>query len=206
MDFENELWVTKVGGEMDGVWGLAYAQALGPEWPKICVLLSQPHTGVCGMIGQWGPAVEHRELYPVFCDNLDGKEFEKTMDGCVCITESLCCTDNLVSQLCFKRERQKGRERERTAGGIEDRKGVQPEVSLQSSNVLSTPSNHVFLFYSNCHYLWLSMTICIHFHTQSVTDLPAKSLSDGFLCPLDMSPLFFHSFLSFQTQCFKPVF
>ena len=24
------------------------------------------HTEVYGMIGQWGPAVEHRELYPIF--------------------------------------------------------------------------------------------------------------------------------------------
>ena len=31
------------------------------------------HTEVYGMIGQWGPAVEHRELYPIFCDNLCGK-------------------------------------------------------------------------------------------------------------------------------------
>ena len=31
------------------------------------------HTEVHGMIDQWGPAVEHRELCPVFCDNLHGK-------------------------------------------------------------------------------------------------------------------------------------
>ena len=31
------------------------------------------HTEVYGMIGQWVPAVQHRELYPVFCDNLCGK-------------------------------------------------------------------------------------------------------------------------------------
>ena len=35
------------------------------------------HTGVCGMIGQWGPAVEHSELYPIFCYNLCGKESER---------------------------------------------------------------------------------------------------------------------------------
>ena len=28
------------------------------------------HTEVCGMIGQWGPAVQHRDLYAVFCDGL----------------------------------------------------------------------------------------------------------------------------------------
>ena len=31
------------------------------------------HTEVYRMIGQQGPAVQHRELYPVFCDNLCGK-------------------------------------------------------------------------------------------------------------------------------------
>ena len=31
------------------------------------------HTELYGMIGHWGPAVYHRELYPVFCDNLCGK-------------------------------------------------------------------------------------------------------------------------------------
>ena len=31
------------------------------------------HTEVYGMIGQWEPAVQHKELYPVFCDNLCGK-------------------------------------------------------------------------------------------------------------------------------------
>ena len=38
-------------------------------------------TGICalrymdGMTGQWGPAAQHRELYPVFCvwDHLCGK-------------------------------------------------------------------------------------------------------------------------------------
>ena len=28
------------------------------------------HTEVHGMINQWGPAAQHRELYPVFYDNL----------------------------------------------------------------------------------------------------------------------------------------
>ena len=30
------------------------------DWPM--------HTVVYGMTSQWGPAVEHRELYPIFCD------------------------------------------------------------------------------------------------------------------------------------------
>ena len=31
------------------------------------------HTVVYGMIGQRGPAVEHRKVYSIFCDNLCGK-------------------------------------------------------------------------------------------------------------------------------------
>ena len=30
-------------------------------------------TKIYGMIGQWGPAGQHREPYPIFCDNLCGK-------------------------------------------------------------------------------------------------------------------------------------
>ena len=35
------------------------------------------HNEVCGMTGQQGPAIKHRELYPIFCDNLYGKESER---------------------------------------------------------------------------------------------------------------------------------
>ena len=31
------------------------------------------HTELYGTTGPWGHAVEHRELYPVFCDNMCGK-------------------------------------------------------------------------------------------------------------------------------------
>ena len=59
-DFEN-LMVTKEnrGGGRDGlgIW----------DW--------HVHTKVCGMIDQWGPAAKHRELYPVFSDNVCGKRF-----------------------------------------------------------------------------------------------------------------------------------
>lgn len=37
-------------------------------------------TEVNGMIGQRGPAVGHRECYPVFCDPLCGKRIWKRMD------------------------------------------------------------------------------------------------------------------------------
>ena len=35
--------------------------------------LALMHTEVYGTIGQWGPAIQHREFYPIFCDNLYGK-------------------------------------------------------------------------------------------------------------------------------------
>ena len=59
----DRLWKTygyqrgKVGGGMDGleVW----------DWHM--------HTELYGITGQRGPAVDHRELYPVFCDDLCGR-------------------------------------------------------------------------------------------------------------------------------------
>ena len=33
------------------------------------------YTFVCGMDDQWGPAVWHRELYSMFCDNLYGNGY-----------------------------------------------------------------------------------------------------------------------------------
>ena len=38
--------------------------------------------------GSWGPAIEHRELYPVLCDSLCGKRIWERMDVCTYITES----------------------------------------------------------------------------------------------------------------------
>ena len=31
----------------------------------------------CGVTGQWRPAVQHRELYPIICDNLCEEESER---------------------------------------------------------------------------------------------------------------------------------
>ena len=55
---KTNLWLPKgavVKGEMG--WGFGSG---------ICTL-------VYGMIGKWGPAVQHRDLYPVFCDGPYGK-------------------------------------------------------------------------------------------------------------------------------------
>ena len=57
------------------------------------------HTEVYGMIGQWGPAVQHRELYPVFSDNLRGKRIYKRMDMCICMAESFRCTADIITIL-----------------------------------------------------------------------------------------------------------
>ena len=61
-DFENQLVVITGDGGGEG-WpgglGLAYAHE------------------VCAMTGHWGPALQHRELYPMFCDDLYGKTSEK---------------------------------------------------------------------------------------------------------------------------------
>ena len=57
-DFANKLRVTQGVRVGEGwVWG----------WHM--------HLEVYGMMGQQGPAVQHRELYPVFCDGLCGREW-----------------------------------------------------------------------------------------------------------------------------------
>ena len=48
---------------------------------------------------QEGPTVQHRELYSIFYNNLDGKRIWKRMDICMCITESLCCTPETNTRL-----------------------------------------------------------------------------------------------------------
>ena len=88
--FDNKLMVTKgvrlAGGRKGlGVW----------DW--------HVHTAVYGMIGQWGPAVQHREFYPISCDSLRAKSIWKKTDVYTCITESLCCTADIVTTLYLNR-------------------------------------------------------------------------------------------------------
>ena len=47
---------------------------------------------------QQGPTVQHRELYSIFCDKPDGKEYVKEYIY-ICITESLCCTSEINTTL-----------------------------------------------------------------------------------------------------------
>ena len=57
------------------------------------------HTDIYRMIGQQGPVIQHREVYPIFYDNLCGQRIWKRMDVYIHITESLYCTAEL-SQHC----------------------------------------------------------------------------------------------------------
>ena len=54
---------------------------------------------VYGMTGQQGPAVLHRELYPVFCDKSMQEKNVKENRLCTCITDSLCCTAETITTL-----------------------------------------------------------------------------------------------------------
>ena len=50
--------------------------------------------------GQLRPAVEHRGLYPIFCDIFYmGKESEKEIMCVICVTESHCCTAEIITTL-----------------------------------------------------------------------------------------------------------
>ena len=57
------------------------------------------HTMVDGITGLQGPAVYHGELYPIFCDDLNGKRIWKRMTMCICITEQLWCRAEIITTL-----------------------------------------------------------------------------------------------------------
>ena len=80
----HRLWKTyqrgQVGGRRDGlgVW----------DW--------RMHTEEYGMTGQRAPAGQHRDLYPVFCDNLCGK---RIWNVCTFATESLHCVAEIITMI-----------------------------------------------------------------------------------------------------------
>ena len=87
------FWLPKgtgVGGGMDGVWVW--------DW--------HAHLSVHGIDGQWGPAVQHRELYAIVCGTvIRGKSLEKK-DMHIWGTESLCCAAEMITTLtqqCFSK-------------------------------------------------------------------------------------------------------
>ena len=46
-------------------------QCAGLQTTKICLIQNDNDaTEIYRMIGQWGPAVEHKELYPIFCEKI----------------------------------------------------------------------------------------------------------------------------------------
>ena len=57
------------------------------------------HTSIFKIDNQHGPAIEHRELYLILCNDLYGKRTLKRVDICICITESLCCTPDTNTTL-----------------------------------------------------------------------------------------------------------
>ena len=71
-----------VGRRMDQDFGIGLCTLWYMEW-----------------LASGGPAVEHRELYPIFCDNLYEKRIWKRIDMGICITESLCCTAEMITTL-----------------------------------------------------------------------------------------------------------
>ena len=55
------------------------------------------YTAVFKIDNQQGCTVQHRELYSIFCNNLNGKRIWKSID--ICITESLCYTSETKTTL-----------------------------------------------------------------------------------------------------------
>ena len=66
---------------MDGGW----------DWPV--------QTEVCGMTGQWGPAVQRKDLYPGFWGGLCRKRVGGRMGMGMCTPGSLCCAAGMIAAL-----------------------------------------------------------------------------------------------------------
>ena len=76
-----------IGGREEMDWGL--------DWHM--------HTVVYGtwyaMTGQWGPAIQHRDLFPIFCGNRYGKIIRKRMDVYIYVQLNHCCTAEIIRTL-----------------------------------------------------------------------------------------------------------
>ena len=90
------------------------------------------------MIGQQGPALQHRELYTIFCDNYVGKESERFFQILsMCVHGKLNHfvvsrnDHNLINNLCFnktfKNEKRKDGWKEGREGKKEGREGGRKE-------------------------------------------------------------------------------
>ena len=80
--FENKLMVTK-----------------GDRWGRAGLWVGywHMHTEVFGVIGQQGPVIQNRELYPSLCDDLCGKRVWKRTDIYTCLSEPLSCTAETIT-------------------------------------------------------------------------------------------------------------
>ena len=68
----NEL-ISRTETDSQTLRNLWLTKGTGLAWEELRVWNCHMHTEVYGTIGQRGPAVQHRDLYPVFGDKLWGK-------------------------------------------------------------------------------------------------------------------------------------
>ena len=76
-------------------WGEQALACMGlPYRPSVPLKTAIRHvyTAVFKTHNQQGPTIQHRELCPVSCNNLNGKKIRKRIDTRIDITESLLCT------------------------------------------------------------------------------------------------------------------
>ena len=57
------------------------------------------HSAIFKMDNQQGPTVEHRELCSMLHGNLDGRGVCRRMDTCICMTEFLCYSPEIITTL-----------------------------------------------------------------------------------------------------------
>ena len=57
------------------------------------------HSAIFKMDNQQGPTVEHRELCLMLHGSLDGRGVCRRMDTCICMTEFLCYSPEIITTL-----------------------------------------------------------------------------------------------------------
>ena len=57
------------------------------------------HTAIFKMDNQQGPAVQHMELWSMFCGSLHGRGVWGRVDTGICVAESLCCSPEGITAL-----------------------------------------------------------------------------------------------------------
>ena len=63
------------------------------------LVLRKPHNPQRVSVKHFKGRLKDRKLYSIFYENLYGKRIWKTMDMCICITESPCCTAEINKTL-----------------------------------------------------------------------------------------------------------